>query len=398
MEINPDRANPRVFEDIEIEPGRVFEPNNHRERWVFAAEAGKRAARTCAEFDAFKTIGDLTDVRHFTFRPRPEKPLPGEPRKLKAGLGDLGKELKRFAAAYDRWITKLVVERLIEPLLTAIHVRFDREMNLWDVHAHCIWRITSENMEDVQRGIQTKFSKIWYEKKPISNPAAIVNYITQWIIDHRALQCWPDQALKEVWELNKARFIRPAGPFAAFRRSLKGRSLERRGAQIVEVEKAPRRSAAPTPSAHSKINGILGYATLRLDRQKRRVAIRHRAQSQASESHFQWEARAGVGHRSEAQNPRSSVSPYYSTTNTGLTPPAAEVVQNASSTSEDLVSNSITVKPWRWRVWGAGKNSKPPRRSGIRLPVLIRAHIRRLERRPTRKSRSATAGSVDNPA
>lgn len=398
MEINPDRANPRVFEDIEIEPGRVFEPNNHCERWVFAAEAGKRAARTCAEFDAFKTIGDLTDVRHFTFRPRPEKPLPGQPRKLKAGLGDLGKELKRFSTAYDRWISKLVVERLIEPLLTAIHVRFDRETNRWDIHAHCIWRVKSENLEDVQRKIQTKFSKIWYDKTLISNPAAIVNYITQWIIDHRALQSWPDQALKEVWELNRPRFVRPVGAFAEFRRKLKGRSLERRGAQILIAVKTARRPKAPPRSPRLEPDGILGYATLRLDRQKRRIAIRNRPQPQASESHYQSGARTGAGHRSETQNPQSSVVPYYSTTNTGLTPPATEVVKKDSGASEAVVSNPIIVKPWRWTVWGTGRNSKPSRRSNNRLPVLIRAHIRRLERRRSKKLRAATTALVDNPA
>lgn len=398
MAIDPDRANPRIFEDISIQPGRMFEPNNHRDRWVFAAKAGKRAARLAAEFDVFKTLGDLTDVRHFIIRPRPDKPLPGQPRKLKAGPGDLDKELKRFATAYDRWTSKLVAEKLIEPLLTAIHVRFDQTMNLWDVHAHCVWRVKPENMEDVQRKIQTKFSKIWHDKKPVENPAALVNYITQWVIDHRALKDWPDQALKEVWELSKPRFIRPAGAFAAFRRSLTGRALERRGAKVMIVEKTARRPKTATRSPRLKPDGIFGYATLHLDRQDRRIAIRNRPQSERSESRFQSVASAVAEHRPETQKRRSSLAPNYSATNTRITPIAIDASKNDRIASKAIVSNATILKPWRWKVWGGCRNSKPPRRPGNRLPVLIRAHTRRLERRRSRKLQPAAAAPVDNPA
>lgn len=397
MAINPDRDNPRIFEDISVEPGRIFEPNNRLRRWAFASEAGKRAAHVCAEFDAFKSIGDLTDVRHFTFRPRPQKPLLGQPRKLKAGLGELDEELRRFATEYDRWVSQLVAAKLIEPLLTAIHIRFDQTMNLWDVHAHCIWRVKAEQMDDIKTKIQTKFSKIWHDDVPASNVAALINYVTQWIIDHRSLQFWPDQALKEVWALNKPRFIRPVGAFGLFRRSLSGCSLKRRGSRIMIIEKRPRRPKAMTRPSRPIADDIMGYATLRLDRHERRIAIRKRSPTERSESRFQSAANTDEWNPREADKLPSHSAPNYSTTNTRLTPIDMTGSKSDRIARKALVTDAKIPEPWRWRTWGGRRNSRPPLECGIRLPALIHAHVRRREKWRSRRLRDAAAALLDDP-
>lgn len=329
----PFRSDARVFEDMEIEPGRLFKPSAYRERWTFAAEGGKRAARVAAEFDLFKHGRDLTDVRHFTLRPRPKKPAPGDLRIAKAGLGELEAELKRFSHTYNKWTNKLVTEGLLTPILTVIHVRFDCKLNRWDIHAHCIWIVCAEHLETVYSRICTKFSKPWCEPGTIKNPAALVNYVTQWVVDYRQLRRWPDQALRELWDLNGPRFIRPAGRFTEFRQTVKGHALVRKGDQITIREKDPARRRYKAPYGGEKREGVVGYVRVRFDGHRRLCAVWQAGPETALDA-FPKTVLAGASPEWEG-GPTSTTtrttpalgSPRrraleYSTTSTGLTPPA----------------------------------------------------------------------------
>ena len=168
---------------------------------------------------------------------------------------------------------KLVTARLIAPILCGVHIRFDEKLGLFDIHLHCVWRVAPDNLDAVLVGIQTRFSTTWMEKKKIRNPAALVNYITTWIVDHRALQRWPDTALLALWRLNRPKLIRPAGDFAAFRKTVKGFRLVREGSAIkkVRVKKRKVRPAGDTPKR--KDGAVLGFVRAKIAGKERRCAI-----------------------------------------------------------------------------------------------------------------------------
>jgi hypothetical protein len=286
---DPFRFTARVFEDIEIEPGRVFTPTPYRERWIFAAEGGRRAARLSAEFDLFKTTHDLSNARHFVFRPPPVPKGRVEPQSDKADIGQLRDELKRFSILFNKWTNKLVNEGVVEPLLAFIHVRFDRSLVKWDIHAHCIWIVKDADYNKVFQRISAKFSTPWSNVEPIRNVAALVNYCSQWVVDYGDLKRWPDAALVEFWDLDALRLMRAAGAFARFRRDLDGRTLVRAGDTITVVEKSPLpRYNAPFPGETRE--GVVGYARLKLDGRKRLFARSGQAR-RTSSGRLRWRAR-----------------------------------------------------------------------------------------------------------
>lgn len=101
----------------------------------------------------------------------------------------------------------------------------------------------------------------------------MVNYITTWVVDHRALQRWPDTALLALLRLNRPKLIRPAGDFAAFRKTLKGFRLVREGATIkkVRVKRRKVRPAGETPKR--KDGAVLGFVRAKIAGKERRCAI-----------------------------------------------------------------------------------------------------------------------------
>jgi hypothetical protein len=228
----PIRTTNRVLVDIDIELGRVIRNASKRERCVFSSVAAERAAEVAAAFDLFSETADLTDLRHFVLRPRGKKPTADQ----------LPAAIQQLSDAYNQYVGPLVSEGLIKPLLCAIHVRYDEALGVFDPHAHCVWRVATDDLDAVFQGIQTKFSTIWMDKKRIRNPAALVNYILTWIIDHRSLQDWPKKAVLALWRLRRPRFSRPAGQFAKFKATLlKGHRLVRQDGAVkaVPVQKRP---------------------------------------------------------------------------------------------------------------------------------------------------------------
>jgi hypothetical protein len=228
----PIRTTNRVLVDVDIELGRVIRNASKRERCVFSSVAAERAAEVAAAFDLFSETADLTDLRHFVLRPRGKKPTADQ----------LPAAIQQLSDAYNQYVGPLVSEGLIKPLLCAIHVRYDEALGVFDPHAHCVWRVATDDLDAVFQGIQTKFSTIWMDKKRIRNPAALVNYILTWIIDHRSLQDWPKKAVLALWRLRRPRFSRPAGQFAKFKATLlKGHRLVRQDGAVkaVPVQKRP---------------------------------------------------------------------------------------------------------------------------------------------------------------
>ena len=380
---DPYRRSTRTFEDLEVEPGRIFSTSPYRERWVFPSEGGRRAARVAAEFDAFKTGRDFSTVRHFVVRPAPPHHKYWEPTTVKANPGKLQEELKRFSADFDNCISKLVNKGWIKTALTVIHVRFDTTLQKWDIHAHCIWHVEDANLEDVFTSVCKRFSKTWYDRDPIKNAAALANYITQWAIDYRQQQQWPDDALTEFWDLKSPpRLFRTGGAFAKFRRDLDGKTLVRQGDSVTVVENPPRTSY-PVPFKGKERNGVVGYARVKLDGFRRLCAIRvtdRAAEERCQKNNTEIEGElpalslaAPIIQKSDAQKlaqieeVASSLQKYPSTS-TGLTPPPPP--------SAPIVVK-VPVPPsmaWLWQTWGTDADFVQPEQP------TSRAILRRLAR------------------
>jgi len=342
----PFREDQRVFEDDDTEPGRLFYPSPYRERWIFAGEGGRRAARLAAEFDCFLQGRDLPDLRHFVLRPKPTGR--GKARRIKTAVGDLEAGLRRFAAEYDQTIGKLVSEHLLESLLTIVQPRYDARLRCWDIHAHCVWRVADANIDAVDRRIATRFSKIWRDKRPIRRPGALVNYALQWIVKYRTLKRWPVAALKELWDLCGVRFVRAAGSFATFRRGLKDKTLVRENGQIIVVQKPVPRPRA-TARRERRADGFLGRARVRLGGKLRQVKIWSISPGEARAAHFETPTvncrnpQPG-GRRHGSRNRSTKAAPgRYPSTSPGLTPPSTEEA-----------STRVRLRPasaWWWRAW-----------------------------------------------
>jgi len=260
----PIRKTDRALVDVEFELGRVIKNASKRENWVFSSVAAERAAEVAIAFDLFSESADLTDLRHFVLRPRGQKPKADQ----------LQDAIQQLSDDYDQYVGPLVSEGLVKPLLCTIHIRYDAALGVFDPHAHCVWRVATDDLDAVFKGIQTKFSTIWMDRKRIRNAAALVNYILTWIIDHRALQDWPKKAVLALWRLPRPRFRRQAGLFAEFKGTLKGHRLVRRDGAVnaVPVQKRPpaRDKAGAAPL---KTGSVVGYVRAKVLGKPRWCAI-----------------------------------------------------------------------------------------------------------------------------
>lgn len=250
----PIRTTDRVLVDVEFELGRVIKNASKRENWVFSSVAAERAAEVAAAFDLFSESADLTDLRHFVLRPRGKKPKADQ----------LQDAIQQLSDDYDQYVGRLINEGLIKPLLCVIHVRYDEALGVFDPHAHCVWRVATDDLDAVFHGIQTKFSTIWMDKKRIRNAAALVNYILTWIIDHRALQDWPKKAVLALWRLPRPRFRRPAGLFAKFKGTLKGHRLVRQDGAVKAVPVQKRPAARKKGGAAPLTGSVVGYVRAKI--------------------------------------------------------------------------------------------------------------------------------------
>lgn len=257
------RSSNRVLVDVDIDLGRVFRRAGVREKWVFSSIAAERAATYAGSFDLFAKTANFDGLRHFVLRPL----------RKKIALTDLDDGIRKLSDDYDQHVGRLVSKGLIEPILCVIHVRYDPVLGLFDLHAHCIWRVRSTNVDAVHMGIQTKFSTVWMDSKRIRNPASLVNYLVSWVVDHRQLPDWPKDAILALWRASRPRLIRAAGDFAEFRGNLGDHRIVREGGtvQAIPVRKRPARKNVG--GASPKTGTVVGFVQARLQGTLRWCAI-----------------------------------------------------------------------------------------------------------------------------
>lgn len=111
----PRRVSNRVFVDVQCQVGRVFRKASLRERWLFTATAGQRAADFVLSFEKFAAEGaDLSDLRHLVLRPRGHKVRPE----------DLDTAIRELSKQYDKHVGKMVTEGFVQPIASVIQFRY----------------------------------------------------------------------------------------------------------------------------------------------------------------------------------------------------------------------------------------------------------------------------------
>ena len=166
---------------------------NLKERPIFAVHHRRRVAEMALTFDAFRQGQDLGNLRLVGLRP-----VEG-----KAPLGGLDEAFTAFSRAYNTHVGRLVTAGTIEPVLTAIHIRFDVALGAWDLHAHALWNVSDANIDAMWIGLGTHFSDKWMDGERVERPGAAANYCLSWTIDHREIMNWPEEAVLELWDLER---------------------------------------------------------------------------------------------------------------------------------------------------------------------------------------------------
>lgn len=237
-----------------------------RERWASVQCGHARAVQGALTFDAFVQHGaDLTGLRHIRLRPKMGK----------TPLGRLNEDLRTFSKTLGRELGRLVTARKINPLLIAIHVRFDKDYGMWDLHAHVLWTMMDADAPKTWDVMVGHFADAWQEPDQIRRPGALSNYIMSGIIDYRAMPEWPTDAVVELWNLPRSQLLRPLGSFAAFRRATRGKVL-RRGDGIIRIEDRVRdglRSRQDAYTVGETEARVVAFTTAKIDGAQRLCAV-----------------------------------------------------------------------------------------------------------------------------
>lgn len=226
-------ANPwtaKITDMVDVDTGEVFQDVGPRiEHWLFAGPAKQRAAAFNAVFSAFYAQADTSGFRGYVLR-TPLKKVPAK---------GLAKAITAVTQLYGRVLANATRDGLAKPVAVFVHPRWDVELNVWDLHLHCI--------ADVVTGMEDRFflrlALNFSTPKSIGsakNMAAWANYSSAWVLDHRDIKKWPDAVVLEFWNLKAPQLIRKAGDLAIFARSIKGKSLGWEGDGVVMEDKKPR--------------------------------------------------------------------------------------------------------------------------------------------------------------
>lgn len=352
------RSSNRVLVDVDIDLGRVFRRTGTREKWVFSSIAAERAAGYAGSFDLFAEKANFEGLRHFVLRPRGKK----------VAAADLEDGIRKLAGDYNQYVGRLVSKGLIEPILCVIHIRYDSALGLFDLHAHCIWRVSPTNVDAVYKGIQTKFSTVWMDSKRIRKPAALVNYLVTWVVDHRQLPDWPDDALLALWRASRPKLIRPAGAFAEFRGQLGDHRIVREEGTVKAIPIQKRPASRSAGGAPPKTGSVVGFVRAKLHGKLRWCAIA------AVNGRDRLNRRQINGIVAQSTRANRKAARAYPTTTTGLTPFSPGPAPQAASAP-------VPVRP----IWGfpakpcvpcqpqgpAGQTSTKSSRLGLRQKLLV---------------------------
>ena len=284
-------------------------------------------------FTAFIAQADTSGFRAFVLRSP----------KTKAKPGDLAKTLAAVTTRYGRIMTAAKRDGLATPVAVFAHPRWDTVLGLWDVHLHCIIDVAPQMEDRLFMRLAANFSTP-RSIGPTRNIGAWANYSAMWIIDHRDIANWTDEAVLEFWKLKAPQLIRKAGALAAFARTLKGKAMRWDTDRVVVEERAPRRSRQERQQRPSEDEELVGHAMVRIGGRMRRCAIiRYKRQRAAPPT----DDRLGSA-------VRVAVEP----TTTPRSIPSMPVVDRSGDREARRIRRRLVV--WE-RVWSYGLPGRPPR-------------------------------------
>jgi len=136
----------------------------------------------------------------------------------KTSIEDLEADYRDFNTLLNLVFTDLRQRLGFEYLVCGIHLRFDRTVGLFDLHAHFVCRVPTANLRKVHERFLTEFSRVDLPDEAVRSPQAVARYMRQTFDLTEAVE-WPEEALLAAWRLGGKRFhyTRTAGTFADWR-------------------------------------------------------------------------------------------------------------------------------------------------------------------------------------
>jgi len=177
---------------------------------MFPTKTRSKAQRLATEFATYAAGEDQTDWRVWTIHNPSRKTAPDA----------LVHDLKRFNRKINTVFTQLRTHCGFELLLLGVHIEFDHSTQLFDIHAHFVCKIaTQEFREDARRRLMTAFSRTDTPDDGLRSPPGFANYATRTYKLARVVG-WPNDALLAAWRLinQQFRYVRVGGAFADWRR------------------------------------------------------------------------------------------------------------------------------------------------------------------------------------
>jgi hypothetical protein len=187
-----------------IEFGRPL--RDHR---MFPVKSQSKNNRLAEQFAAFAAVEDRSAWCLWTVC-RPSR---------KTQINELEEDYRQFNDDINRVLTELRKRCEFELLLIGIHIRFDRNVGLFDIHAHFVCRIPMDRREEARRRLMTAFSRCHLPDNAIRSPQGVARYISKTFKLEEVVK-WPKKAMLAAWNLggNRFHYCRTAGRFAGYRR------------------------------------------------------------------------------------------------------------------------------------------------------------------------------------
>ena len=181
----------------------------------------------------------------------------------KATVEGLKEDLCRFNSDINSVFTELRKKHDFKLIVLAIHVRYDQNVDAFDLHAHFVCDIPSDQRKLARARLSQRFSLVvLLPDEPIRNLAAAVTYELWNVYDREEILTWPESAIRAVWTLHsgqsKPQLVRTGKTFQLWR---KARSTDKGtdGAQRV-----PRRADHDETNPHCCYDRILTKTTIRI--------------------------------------------------------------------------------------------------------------------------------------
>lgn len=346
---------------VALSTGAMYPLSETRDRPLFAAQLRRRAAAMCLTFDAYRQRHDLGDLRLVGLRPRQGKARPGT----------LAQALAAFARDYDRHVGRLVTAGTISPVLSAVHIRYDATLGLWDIHLHALWDVADDKVDAMWMGLGVKFADKWMDGDKVERPGAAVNYCVSRVIDHREIMTWPEEAILELWNLPRVRLMRPAGAFRVYRGTLEDKTVWREGNRVMVEERpdpGPRRKAAKRPGPAVEAGRVVAIGKKSIAGEETLCAVvkRPRAPKRAEGigAGAPVPSRAGVDlayGEYRRNSPSADPAPPRTTSAPGLVAPSAPLASPPRKAAKGALRALPPRKAWMLAAWPPGPLGRLPR-------------------------------------